>query len=253
MWVRFGLLAFLICGRAFGEMNSAILDQIETMPKGGGYATSLDAHKGLASVVEVGETVALHPEKAMPGYCSGATYVVLLKALRAMQEQGEIRLSNETWQALVPRLREDGKDTMPDGEGVWGRWNANGPGAARLIDQLQLGYNFKDFARAMPGDFLKIFWTDAVGKFERGHLVIYLGTQTVDGVEQVRFWSSNEPDGFGEKSVPREQIVHAIFSRIEAPERFSEYKILPVRDAYLASLLKTESSFKEACGMSGIR
>ncbi|MFZ4683831.1 MAG: hypothetical protein ACOYMS_15105, partial [Terrimicrobiaceae bacterium] len=65
------------------------------------------------------------------------------------------------------------------------------------------------------------------------------------------FWSSNQPDGFGEKSVPREKIARAIFSRLEHPEKITSWKKLPQRDAYLASLLKTESSFAEAKEKSG--
>ena len=34
---------------------------------------------------------------------------------------------------------------------------------------------------------MKIFWTDAVGKKENGHSVVFLGIETVDGVEMVRF------------------------------------------------------------------
>ena len=37
-----------------------------------------------------------------------------------------------------------------DGQGVWGRWNANGPGTARLFTELRLGRNFTDFAEARP-------------------------------------------------------------------------------------------------------
>ena len=152
----------------------------------------------------------------------------------------------------MPRLRPDGKDTLPDGESVWGRWNANGPGTARLFYELGLGRNFTSFSSARPGDFLKIFWTDAVGKKENGHSVIFLGLESVDGVETVRFWSSNRPGGFGESSVPREKIARAIFSRLEHPEKISDWPILPQTDTYLASLLTTVSSFPEAARMSGI-
>jgi len=189
---------------------------------------------------------------AMPGYCSGATYLVFLKTLQALQKSGAISLSRETWSALVPRLRPDGKDTLPDGQSVWGRWNANGPGTARLFHQLGLGRNFTEFSAARPGDFMKIFWTDAVGKKESGHSVIFIGLEDLDGVESVRFWSSNRPGGFGESSVPREKIARAIFSRLEYPERISRWPALPNSDPYLASLLTTDSSFLEAAKMSGI-
>ncbi len=250
------LLAFLLVGfaaRAFCGINEVVLAQVRTMPEGGGYATTLAAHQGLAAAVTPGTIPEIRPSAAMPGYCSGATYLVFLKTLTAVEREQSLALSQETWQALVPRLRPDGKDTLPDGESVWGRWNANGPGTARLFFELGLGRNFTDIAAAKPGDFLKIFWTDAVGKKERGHSVIYLGRETLDGAEHVRFWSSNQPDGFGEKSVPYSTITRAIFSRLENPSRVSAWKTLPSRDEYLAGLLRTESSFAEAKRLSGAK
>lgn len=247
-----GLLLFvLFAAHAVAGVNEIVLAQIRAMPAGGGYATNLAAHQGLADAVTPGGSVSIQPRSAMPGYCSGATYLVFLKTLAALQKDQTISLSPETWQALVPRLRPDGTDTLPDGESLWGRWNANGPGTARLFSALGLGRNFTDFTSARPGDFLKIFWTDAVGKKERGHSVIFLGLETRDGFEHVRFWSSNQPDGFGEKSVPREKVVRALFSRLENPSRISAWQSLPVRDDYLASLLKTESSFAEAKKRTG--
>ncbi|MGA7214305.1 MAG: hypothetical protein WBX20_08875 [Terrimicrobiaceae bacterium] len=245
----FGVLAL---SSAFADLNDVVLQQIRAMPNGGGYATTLAAHAALASSVDVADSVRIRPEHAMPGYCSGATYLVFLKTLQALQDKGTISLSPKTWNALVPRLRPDGEDTLPDGESVWGRWNANGPGTARLFHELGLGRNFTNFSAARPGDFLKIFWTDAVGKKENGHSVVFLGLETVDGVERVRFWSSNRPGGFGESSVLRGKIARAIFSRLEHPEKISGWAQLPETDAYLASLLATESTFLEAMKMSGI-
>ena len=245
------ILCLLATSTLFAEINQVVLEQIRTMPSGGGYATTLPAHQGLADSVQVSDPVQIAPKKASPGYCSGATYLVFLKTLAALQKSDALHLSSETWEALTPRLRPDGKDTLPDGESLWGRWNANGPGTARLFHELDLGQNFTNFSAAKPGDFMKIFWTDAVGKKESGHSVIFLGLTMADGVESVRFWSSNQPDGFGEKVIPRARIARAIFSRLEHPERIVRWATLPARDPYLASLLKTESSFAEAKKMSG--
>jgi hypothetical protein len=246
------IFALLATSAVLADFNKAVLEEVRRMPEGGGYATNLHAHAALASSVEVKESVQIRPELAMPGYCSGATYLVFLKTLRSLQEKGSILLSHKTWDALVPRLRPDGKDTLPDGESVWGRWNANGPGTARLFYQLGLGRNFTRFSDARPGDFMKIFWTDAVGKKENGHSVVFLGLETVNGMETVRFWSSNRPGGFGKSSVPREKIARAIFSRLERPAKISGWSALSQSDAYLASLLTTESNFPEAARMSGI-
>lgn len=247
------LLLVFLATAVRADVNEIVLEQVRSMPAGGGYATNLAAHQGLAKAVTPGKTAGIRPRSAMPGYCSGATYLVFLKTLSALQTSGTLTLTPETWDALAPRLRPDGADTLPDGESVWGRWNANGPGTARLFYELGLGRNFTEFSEARPGDFLKIFWTDDVGKKERGHSVVFLGLETIDGAEHVRFWSSNQPGGFGEKSVPRTQIARALFSRLEHPGRISFWPSLPARDTYLAGLLKTESSFAEARKMSGVR
>ncbi|MDX2082309.1 MAG: hypothetical protein SFU53_16110 [Terrimicrobiaceae bacterium] len=229
-----------------GDFNAIVLKQIESMPQGGGYATTRAAHDALQSSVRIESGgVRIRPELSVPSYCSGATYLVFLKAVGELQRRGQIRLSRETWEALRPQR-------LADGHGVWGRWNANGPGTARLVHELEMGRSFTSFEEARPGDFLKIFWTDAVGKKERGHLVVYLGTETIDGVEHVRFWSSNKPAGFGQKSVPRTEVARALFTRIEAPERLERAAGLPKSDSYLAGLLQNESSFAEALRLSGV-
>ena len=100
---------------------------------------------------------------------------------------------------------------------------------------------------------MKIFWSDAVGRREHGHSVIYLGEETINGVPSVRFWSSNTGVGYSEKVVPRRKISAAIFSRLTTPrnlERAPSFQ--PAADPYLASLLSKDSSLAEArreCGM----
>jgi hypothetical protein len=139
-----------------------------------------------------------------------------------------------------------------DGEGIWGRWNANGPGTARLFRELGLGQNFDNFDQAKPGDFMKIFWSRQVGKSEHGHSTIFLGTENRLGVQYVRYWSSNIPSGYGEKSVPRSKIAYAIFSRLQTPANLARINTAPSVDSYLASLLRARSSIAEAgtkCGL----
>ena len=43
------------------------------------------------------------------------------------------------------------------------------------------------------------------------------------------------PSGYGERSVPRTKIVHAIFSRLSAPANLSRNNQIPNLDKYLAS------------------
>lgn len=229
------------------DFNAVVLRQIQTMPKGGGYATTTAAHEALTASIHIDPTgVRILAEKAYPSYCSEATYLVFLKTLGELQKTNIIQLTRPQWQALFPAH-------MADGEGVWGRWNANGPGTARLFHELDLGKNFTSFSEARAGDFMKIFWTDAVGRSEHGHSVIYLGTETKNGAENIRFWSSNKPGGYGEKSVLKSKIARAIFSRLENPENLVRIATLPPKDDYLANLIRRESSFAEALRMSGAK
>ncbi|MEI6034013.1 MAG: hypothetical protein WCS65_07015 [Verrucomicrobiae bacterium] len=228
-----------------GDFNEVILRQVASMPAGGGYATTASAHQALTDAVRLDASgLSLHAAAATPSYCSGATYLVFLKTLVELQRRGDIRIDRTTFAALLP-----GK--VADGEGVWGRWNANGPGTPRLFHELGIGRNFTAFEDARPGDFLKIFWTGEVGASERGHSVIFLGLQSQGGIECVRFWSSNKPGGYGEKSVPRQKISGVIFSRLESPELIGRAAELPRRDPYLAGLLARRSSFAEAARLCG--
>lgn len=239
------LIAFTLVARA-DNFNDVVLQQVASMPQGGGYSATSRAHEALASAVRIGlQNVSIQPGRAVPSYCSGATYLVFLKTLGELQRRGTLPINRDQWAALLP-LR------LADGEGAWGRWNANGPGTPRLFFELGLGRNFTSFEEARPGDFLKIFWTDSVGQNEHGHSVIFLGLESKDGVDSVRFWSSNKPGGYGEKSVPRSKIARAIFSRLEKPANLSGLAALPRRDPYLAGLLTKNSSYAEALRMSGI-
>jgi hypothetical protein len=223
------------------------LDQIAKMPEGGRYSASNVATSRLQSAInlEAGRLFVL-PTLAAPSYCSSATYLVFVKTIEALRERGLLTLDSPTTESLLVRGQRDG-------QGIWGRWNANGPGTARLFHEMDLGKNFDDFAEARPGDFLKIFWSSEVGRAEHGHSVIYLGTEKKSGVDYVRYWSSNIPTGYGEKSVPRTKVVHAIFSRLETPENLDHAAKAPTVDKYLASLVVTRSSYEEAktkCGVN---
>lgn len=234
-------------------INNLILAAVQSMPQAGGYAANGPAivRAAAAMRVEGRSTVEprfeINPARTSPTFCSAATYLVFLKVVETLRERREIALS----EAQLDALRIAGQR---DGTGVWGRWNANGPGTARLFHEIGLGRNFTDFAQAQPGDFMKIFWTNEIGRREKGHSVVYLGTERgPGGVEQVRFWSANVPTGYGEKTVPRAKIARAIFSRFENPRALAA-AITRVggTDEYLARMLTTDSNPEEVrrlCGM----
>ncbi len=255
MNVRFLFLAILLIGfcahESLGQLapsplNPLIVEQIKGMPSGGKYSASRTATIRLQSAAhfESGKFFIL-PDAASPSYCSGATYLVFMKTIEALREKGDLDLNYETLDALMIRGQRDG-------EGIWGRWNANGPGTARLFHELGIGVNFDDFAEALPGDFMKIFWSPEVGREEHGHSVIYLGTEKKAGLDYVRYWSSNIPAGYGERSVMRTRIVRAVFSRLYAPANLGRIEDAPRVDRYLASLLRVRSNYAEVkaqCGM----
>jgi hypothetical protein len=224
------------------DPNGVIVSLTQSMPVGGGYSASAGATRDLQSAVEVqGGRLRVDPSAAPTTYCSGATYLVFVQAIKSLVPESQFGLG------LAQALAIKGQ---PDGVGIWGRWNANGPGTACLFSELKLGRNFTSFDEARPGDFMKIFWNTAVGRREHGHSVIYLGRTVVNGVERVRFWSSNLPGGYGNKDVPRSRIIYAIFSRLELPVNIERSTSLPARNSYLAGLTSKESSIGEALAES---
>jgi hypothetical protein len=226
--------------------NAMILEQMRKMPSGGKYSVSHFAKIRLQSAAhfESGKFFVI-PTKPYVSFCSGATYLVFIKTIEDLRDRGQLQLDYATLNQLIIRDQHDG-------EGVWGRWNANGPGTARLFHELGLGRNFTDFSQAQPGDFMKIFWNNNVGQRESGHSVIFLGTTTHADGEYVRFWSSNIGMGYGEKEVPRKKIANAIFSRLETPANLTRIRDVPTVDAYLASLLRKKSNIAEARQKCGI-
>ena len=241
------LISVLANGLAAAEdYNHLVLQQVQDMPLGGNYSVNRVAKIRLQSAAhfESGKFFIL-PSAAAPSFCSGATYLVFIRTIEELRANGQLQLDYATLDQLMIRNQRDG-------EGIWGRWNANGPGTARLFYELGLGPNFDNFAEARPGDFMKIFWSKSVGKNESGHSVIYLGTENQPDGEYVRFWSSNVPHGYGEKSVPRTKIAYAIFSRLETPTNLIRINSAPAVDSYLSSLLHTRSNFAEAKRKCGI-
>ena len=243
-WVFLAILSVPLCASFAGDYNGLILERVDQMPQGGRYSVSHFAKIRLQSSAhfESGKFFIL---PSGPSFCSGATYLVFIRTIEALRARGELHLDYPTLERLIIRDQRDG-------EGVWGRWNANGPGTARLFHELQLGRNFDNFDQAKPGDFMKIFWSRQVGRNEHGHSTIFLGMENRPDGQYVRYWSSNIPAGYGEKSVPRSKIVYAIFSRLQTPANLARISSAPLVDTYLASLLRTRSSIAEAgtkCGL----
>ena len=220
-------------------INIYIIQAVNKMPSGGGYATSQEAFKRLRNEAivwnEATQRLILRPERATPSFCSEACYLVLLQALMAWEKHfPQYRLPSSVWQKMAV------SDPQHDGEGPWGCVNANGPGLAKWISDLGAGINFSQPQSAKPGDFLKIFWTEEIGAKEFGHLVVFIayGRKPEDGTLCIRFWSSNKDRGYGINTVPISSIKRMIFTRITNPVAFRKIETLPEKDQWLTDLLK---------------
>lgn len=229
--------------RAAVSFGAYVLRAVAAMPRGGGYSTDDDAMEALSCKALVWDAEAqilrIDPQQAKPTFCSAACYVVLLHALKQWSVANKRPLSPQVWQLMAPALRQ------PDGLGVWGRANANGPGFARLAADTATGVNFTSPALARPGDFLKFFWSDDIGVDERGHMVVYLGAEKVKDKVCIRYWSANKPDGCGIRSVPLESMHHLIFTRITHPEAFSNIQHLPPSDSLLEQMQQRAFTWQE--------
>lgn len=236
------LLLLSLIGSLYAEINfnAQLVRQVSKMPLSGGYSVQREAFEGIYKAINLqGEDLQLEVAKACPSFCSSATYLVFLKTLKYNVTQSKLKLSPQDIRCLCFNDEEDGV-------GFWGRWNANGPGVAKLVADLDLGINFESYQKAQAGDFVKIFWTDEIGKKERGHLVVFLGmVKDNEGESYVKFWSSNMPDGYGTKLVSVKKIKWAIFSRITKLENLKNIKHLPVKDLFLMEMLKRSFSRNE--------
>jgi len=208
-------------------LNTYVLAAIKAMPGGKGYDASQATVDRLAASVTVrGSRFRADLDQAAASFCSGATYIVFLRTLDLLQTKGHLQLS----EAALARYANLG---VKDGEEIFGRWNANGPGTAKLFAELNCGSNFTSYEKALPGDFMKIWWTDEIGGRERGHLVVYLGTEG----KKIRYWSSNIPAGYGEATVAKSKIKRVLFSRLERHDRLEKATSLSPKNTFLADML----------------
>lgn len=217
------------------ELNQHILAAVKSMPNGGGYEASQAAVDRLAASVTLKDgTIRQDTKAAGKSFCSGATYLVFLRVIEQLRRQDSSFLHAD-------KLTRFANLGVKDGEEVFGRWNANGPGTAKLFADLNCGVNFTSYDHARPGDFLKMWWTDAIGGKERGHLVVYLShTPTT-----VTYWSSNQPDGYGKKTTPKSKIKHHLFSRLTTPKNLTKATNLSPKDPFLADMLHKDFTWPQ--------
>ena len=208
-------------------LNTYVLATVKSMPEGGGYEATQTAVDRLAAGVSVKDSrFEENLDQIAASFCSGATYLVFLRTIDLLQEKGRLTLS----EAALSRYASLG---VKDGAEIFGRWNSNGPGTAKLFAELKCGRNFTSYEKALPGDFMKIWWTEEIGGRERGHLVVYLGTKG----DEICYWSSNIPGGYGEQSVAKSKIKRVLFSRFERDDRLERAISLSAKNIFLADML----------------
>lgn len=242
------LLTILLALPAYAaDYNRLVLEAVGALPDGGVYSKRDDATIALGkSIYAENDRILQNPLVASPVYCSGASWQAFLYVISKLQAEGKIRLSREAVHGLLVNMQPDGTDS-------WGRWNSNGPGTSRLFYELGLGLNTMRFEDAKPGDFLKVFFNEHIGKLERGHSVVYLGMARENGVDYIRYWSSDAPKGRGEYRMRKSSAVRVIFSRLQNPEGLNQIPRMPKSDPYLASLLTTPSSLEEMKEKIGLK
>jgi hypothetical protein len=226
------------------EINRQILKTIEEMPTEGEYHATQESMERLAAAIRLkGDALQIDCQIAKPSFCSSATYLLFVSVLEQLNESKKFSFKP----GVAEKLLVTGQH---DGVGVWGRWNANGPGTARLFEELNLGTNFTSIEKAQPGDFMKIFWNDQIGSKEFGHSVVYLGRGTNGSV---KYWSSNKKGGYGCAEVPLSKIKRTLFSRLTDPEHINRIQDGLGKEDYLASMLERSSTPEKMYEMVGIK
>lgn len=229
------------------DMNQLALEAIAEMPIEGGYELSELPAKRLEESFSfvLPADLSVDPFLATPSYCTTATYLIFYKILKRYWDISGINPAKELLLKIKPQMEKDGFK-------IWGRWNSNGPGAAKFVFDSMIGTNFDDVKIARPGDFIKMFWNDKIGKLEKGHTGIFLGVSIENGIQMIRFWaSSKSTQGFGERLIPLSEAKKILFTRIDKPENFRRIMDIPENDPFLASMLTLESNWNELKRVSG--
>ena len=256
------------------EFRSILIRNIDQFVDGGGYYTKKEynplfvrtAWDGMEQALSLRDGYPVWDLSVLrPSFCSEACYMALLKALSDWDTNHVI--SPAAWRNLKPYTVEGTAwPVQSDGEGCWGRTNANGPGFAVLAARLGAGTNFYIGSRdeyrtaaaywerwesVRKGDFVKLFWNRHIGADENasetGHMVIFLNRtkSTLNGKRDdiITYWSSNgsgtNPNGgYGITTCRASKIYRAVRTRITNPAAFDRATEIPPlsRDTWLCAL-----------------
>ena len=262
-----------------GDFREIVISEIAEVEPYGGYSTKgttalfkQTAWKGLHKAFRMrGGKPVIDLGKARPSFCSGAVYLLLTRSVLTWDTyvNGGGKISSDAWIAMKPYTMK-GLDYPPqdDGVGLWGCANANGPGLAVALKKIGAAVNtvidlrsayasdeeyWSVWDSAEPGDFLKIFRTEAIGRSEKGHMVVYLGSQyAVRGGRRddlIWYWSSNgsgesTAKGYYITSCYASEITRGVITKVADPAAFANaYTVEPTdEDKWLASLLRDKDA-----------
>ena len=205
--------------------QKAILAAVVSFPEKGGYCTGRKATPSFPkspwramneafNMKLADQRPNFQASKACPSFCSMATYAAMIQAILIWDKNGEV--SRSAWFNLKPlvgityNINQNGLN-QSDGEGCWGRANANGPGMAVLVNDLKAGFSFHALPStktkalkesknekylsddewcnhpvwndAVPGDFMKIFWDRNTSKGSDSGAVIGVNANKDDEQE----------------------------------------------------------------------
>lgn len=185
-----------------GEYNKDVLEQISTIPAGGGYSL-----KGSATNVplKIGEGI-ISNKDSKTSFCTGATYTVAMKVFQ----------KHHAFDQMTSEQKKNFQLGQNDNFGFWGAWNNNFEGAGDANRLIKFGESITSLHNACAGDFVNFN-----RKNGSGHSVVYLGQE--DG--KIYYWSSNKSTkGFGVSCEPISNIVQSAtaVTRITNPENVAK-------------------------------
>ena len=116
--VGIGLLA---TSATAANYNALILEQMRKMPSGGKYSVSHFAKIKLQSAAhfESGKFFVI-PTKPYVSFCSGATYLVFIKAIEELRDRGQLQLEEMVTRRYSLDDVQQGYDDMHAGRNIRG-------------------------------------------------------------------------------------------------------------------------------------
>ncbi len=218
----------------FNVLVLRAVDKVQsTAPEGGGYFIGVKAKPAESPIgyeLKLFDYHSLLKPPRKSSYCSGATYAAFIETLNLLFPEGRcvfcpppIDPQKTAGRTMTPeridamRMQERDGSRREDGVKLWGNWNDDGPGSQyALVQYLKIGEEVSP-ARARPGDFANINWTNG-----GGHSVVFLGwIQDDAGNKSILYWASQpRTNGLGDQQSSLNKIASIKFVRLKNVHHF---------------------------------